>query len=117
MQAGHHGSCQCGAIDFNVTLGLDSPVTCNCSRCRRLGVVLAFTPRSEFTLNSDPAALSEYLFNRHVIRHQFCAVCGIQPFAFGRMPDGSEVVAVNLNCLDGVDTRALSPTHVDGAAS
>jgi hypothetical protein len=113
----YHGSCQCGAIDFDVTLSLDNPVACNCSRCRRLGSVLAFAPRESFTLNTDPAALTEYLFNRREIRHQFCRVCGIEPFAYGQMPDGTAMVAINLNCLDSVDARALSPMHHDGAAA
>jgi hypothetical protein len=117
MTERYHGSCQCGAIDFNVELSLDSTVTCNCSRCRRLGSVLAFAPKDGFTLNSDPAALSEYLFNQHVIRHQFCGVCGIEPFAYGQMPDGTSTVAINVNCLDGVDARSLPSKHFDGAAT
>jgi hypothetical protein len=32
------------------------------------------------------------------------------------VPDGSETVAINVNCLDGVDPRALPSRHVHGAA-
>lgn len=116
MPQQYHGSCQCGAIDFDVELSLEQTIACNCSRCRRLGSVLAFGPRSAFKLNSDPEALREYLFNRKLIRHQFCSVCGIEPFAYGQKPDGTEMIAVNVNCLDGVDARALEPMQHDGAA-
>lgn len=108
------GSCQCGAVAFEAVVDLAGAVVCNCSRCQRLGSVLAFTPRDKFTLIRGEDALSEYTFNRHAIRHEFCKTCGIQTFAFGSGKDGSEMVAVNCNCLDGIDPRALAVRHVDG---
>ncbi|TPW31418.1 GFA family protein [Martelella alba] len=113
----YHGSCQCGAVDFDVDIDLGFTAVCNCSRCRRLGSVLAFTSPSDFTLNSGADVLTDYLFNKHTIRHQFCSVCGIEAFAFGKVPgDGSEMVAVNVNCLDGVDARSLPSKPFDGAS-
>jgi hypothetical protein len=112
-----HGSCQCGAVAYEVEADISQPVSCNCSRCRRLGSVLAFAPRERFRLLSGEDALSEYLFNRHAIRHLFCRTCGIESFALGTMPDGTPMVAVNLNCLDGVDARALPAKHFDGASA
>jgi hypothetical protein len=117
MTAEHHrGSCQCGAVAFEADVDIAQPIACNCSRCRRLGAVLAFTPRTNFTLLRGADALTEYLFNRHIIRHQFCRTCGVQPFAYGQMPDGTPMVAINVNCLDGVDPRALPARHFDGAS-
>lgn len=113
----HTGSCQCGAVAFEADLDLTQPVvTCNCSRCRRLGARLAFTAAEGFTLLRGEDALTDYLFNKHAIRHQFCKVCGIESFAQGPLPDGTLMVAVNANCLDGVDAPALKTTLYDGAA-
>lgn len=111
------GSCQCGAVRYEAEASLDHPVSCNCSRCQRLGAVLVFTPKDKFRLLSGAESLSEYLFNRKVIRHQFCKTCGIEPFAYGAMPDGTEVVALNVNCMEGVDPRALTPTLHDGRSA
>ncbi len=108
------GSCQCQAVAFEATLDLDRTMTCNCSRCQRLGWVMAFTPSDKFQLKSGAAALSQYTFNKERIRHQFCGVCGIETFAYAKGPDGVEMAAVNVNCLDGVDPRALPSKHVDG---
>ena len=110
------GSCQCGAVAFEAEASLDGPVACNCSRCRRLGAVLVFTPRDKFRLLRGEDDLAEYLFNRHAISHRFCRTCGIQCFAYGQMPDGTAIAAINLNSVDGVDTRALAPKTYDGAA-
>ncbi|MCB1493139.1 MAG: GFA family protein [Rhodobiaceae bacterium] len=112
----HHGSCQCGAVQYDVTIDLSNTVTCNCSRCRRIGSVLAFAPREALRLISGGDNLTEYLFNRKVIRHLFCKTCGVESFAYGQMPDGTEIAAVNVNCLDGVDARALPSQAYDGAS-
>jgi hypothetical protein len=113
-EAHYRGSCQCQAVAFEATLDLDHTVTCNCSRCQRLGSVLSFTPAAKFTLRQGAEALTEYLFNKMKVRHQFCKICGIEPFAFGEMPDGAPTVAVNVNCVEGVEPRALKSTHYDG---
>lgn len=114
----YHGGCQCGAVRFSAELSLEQPVICNCSRCRRLGSVLVFAPVAGFTLESGAAELSDYLFNKQVIRHRFCRICGIESFSEGRMPDGTAMVAVNVNCLDGVDARecAARAFAYDGAS-
>ncbi len=67
-----------------------------------------------FKLLSGEDALAEYRFNRKQIAHVFCRTCGVQSFAMGHMPDGAEVRAVNVRCLDGVDPAALTITPVDG---
>ena len=115
MKQTHTGGCQCGKVRYEVALDLDAPViACNCSRCGRLGSLLSFAPAAEFKLSSGEAALTEYKFNKHAIHHLFCATCGIQSFARGRKPDGTEMVAVNARCLDGVDIGALKVKSVDG---
>jgi hypothetical protein len=111
------GGCQCGAVRFEVDVDLGSTITCNCSRCQRMGFVLAFSPEENFHLKSGEQALTEYLFNKKAIRHLFCSTCGVESFAYGKMPNGSATVAVNVNCLDAVNPRELSSHHVDGASA
>jgi hypothetical protein len=110
----HEGSCQCGAVSYEVDVDLENTITCNCSRCQRMGFVLAFSPLENFQLKSGEEDLTEYLFNRKAIRHLFCSTCGVESFAYGKMPDGSPIVAINVNCLSGVDPRELNSQHVDG---
>jgi hypothetical protein len=116
-RAHYEGSCQCGAVSYEADVDLDNVVTCNCSRCQRMGFVLAFAPEQDFRLKSGENNLTEYLFNRKKIRHLFCSTCGVESFAYGTSPDGSRVIAINVNCLDGVDPRALRATHYDGRSA
>jgi hypothetical protein len=109
------GSCHCGKVRYHATLDLGQPVlACNCSICGRSGSYLSFVPASEFHLDSGEDSLSDYLFNKHVIHHLFCKTCGIKSFARGRRPDGSEMVAINVRCLEGVDLTKLEVKQVDG---
>ncbi len=110
----YEGGCQCGAVRFRVDTDLDATFACNCSRCGRLGSILSFTGVDDFDLLSGADALSEYRFNQHRIAHLFCSTCGIESFARGARPDGTEMVAVNARCLDGVDPQALTPKFIDG---
>jgi hypothetical protein len=111
------GGCQCGAVRYEVAADLDHTMTCNCSRCRRTGVVMAFVPTAAFNLLTDEDGMTEYRFNNNVIRHMFCTTCGIQSFARGQMPDGTPMIAINARCLDGVDVSALPPSQkFDGAS-
>jgi len=109
------GSCHCGKVRYEVELDLSAPVlSCNCSICGRSGSLLAFVPEDQFKLLSGADALTDYLFNKHAIHHVFCKVCGIKSFARGQKPDGSQMVAVNTRCLEGVDVASLEVQHVDG---
>lgn len=110
----YRGGCQCGAVAYEVEASLDQAITCNCSRCKPMGFVLAFAPRDRFELKSGADNLTEYRFNQKTIQHLFCATCGVESFAYGQMPDGTQMVAINANCLEGVDARALETQAVDG---
>lgn len=110
------GSCHCGAVTFRVDADAPSEaISCNCSHCRRKGLLLAFLPAESFTLTAGAASLTEYLFNKHKIRHRFCAICGCQTHAEGTAPGGARMAAVNLRCVPGIDLDALKIEKVDGA--
>ncbi|MEA2872672.1 MAG: hypothetical protein QOH67_2648 [Hyphomicrobiales bacterium] len=109
------GGCQCGKVRYEVSLELGEVIACNCSRCGRLGSLLAFTPAENFKLISGEGETTEYQFNKHVIDHLFCSSCGIQSFARGTQK-GVEMVAINARCLDGVEPETLKVRHVNGRA-
>ncbi|WP_420145914.1 GFA family protein [Sphingobium sp.] len=112
----YSGSCHCGAVTF--TVAADAPaegMSCNCSHCSRKGFVLTFVPVDQFTLDSGADHLTDYLFYKHNITHQFCDTCGAQPFALGKSPQG-DMRAINLRCVPSIDIDALSLQKVDGAS-
>ncbi len=113
----HEGSCHCGAIAFELEGEIAEVVDCNCSMCRRRGGLLWFGSRDALVLKTPESALSTYTFNKHHIRHHFCATCGVSPFGEGDNPKtGAKTIAVNVRCLPGVDLKALKIVEYNGAA-
>ncbi|MEK7342516.1 MAG: GFA family protein [Pseudomonadota bacterium] len=112
---GYQGSCHCGAVTF--TVDADPPteaMTCNCSHCSRKGFVLTFVPADQFTLKSGADQLTDYLFYKHTITHQFCKTCGTEAFALGKSPQG-DMRAINLRCVPSIDLDGLTIQEIDGA--
>jgi hypothetical protein len=111
----YEGGCHCGRVRYAVTTALTPVISCNCSICSKRGSLLTFVPPDQFehTKGSD-ADLTEYRFNKHVVRHLFCPVCGILSYGKGTTPDGKQMVAINVRCLDDVDVKALEITEFDG---
>lgn len=110
----YKGSCHCKAVQFEVHLDLDNSITCNCSHCEMKGVILKFVPASQFTVLQGENEMTDYQFNKKTIHHLFCKHCGVESFARGIGPDGSQMVAVNLRCLEGVDLSQLKSTMFNG---
>jgi hypothetical protein len=117
MPQTYTGGCQCGKVRYEVSMDIGEVISCNCSRCGRLGSLLAFAPAQNFKLTAGDDAATEFLFNKHVIHHLFCSTCGIQSYARGKRPDGMEMVAINARCLDGVDIDALKVKKFDGRSA
>jgi hypothetical protein len=110
----HTGGCHCGKVRYEVETELSPVLSCNCSICTKKGHLLTFVPPAQFTLLSGKEELADYQFNKHVIHHLFCRTCGIQSFARGTGPDGAEMVAINVRCLDDVAISKLNITPFDG---
>ena len=114
-EAKYTGGCHCGAVRFQVAVDLEGRiVACNCSLCAKTATLLAFVPAGEFTLLAGDGELADYQFGKKRIHHCFCRQCGVRSFARGAMPDGRELRAVNVRCLEGVDVDALRVTPFDG---
>ena len=110
----YQGSCHCGKATFEVEGDLDGVMSCNCSICSRKGSLLWFVPRDKLRLLTAESDLHTYTFNKHRIKHHFCATCGIHPFGEGTDPKGNRMAAVNVRCLEGVDLEAIPVQHFDG---
>ena len=108
------GGCHCGLVRFECTSDLAMVTACNCSICTKKGLHFTFVPPKSFQLRAGEENLKEYLFNKHAIHHQLCLDCGVEVFARGTRPDGTEVVAVNVSCIDGIDLSTIQMTPVDG---
>lgn len=110
----HKGGCHCGAVRYSVEIDLAAEnIACNCSICGRTGAYLQFVTPDKFTLEKGEDNLTDYQFNRNIIHHLFCTTCGVRSFARGKGPKG-DMVAINVRCIDDVDTHVLPTKTFDG---
>lgn len=110
----YKGSCHCGRVAFEVEGDLKGAMACNCSICQRKGSLLWIVPRAALQLLSPEEAASTYTFNKHVVKHRFCATCGMHPYGEGMDPKGNMIAAINIRCLESIDLDTIPVQHFDG---
>lgn len=110
----HKGSCHCGNIAFEAEGEISGAMACNCSICSRKGSLLWFVPKDKFTLKTSGNRVGTYTFNRHVIKHHFCEICGIHPYAEAVDKKGTPTAAINIRCLEDVDLASIPVKNFDG---
>lgn len=110
----YQGGCHCGNVRYSVATDLKPVISCNCSICSKKGHLLTFASADQFELIAGEDQLTDYQFNRNIVHHLFCKVCGVQSFTRGTGADGRPMVSINVRCLDGVDPAALAIIPYDG---
>jgi hypothetical protein len=112
----HEGSCHCRRIRFRVEGDIQGVISCNCTICQRNVIQKSFEARENLQLLTTDADASTYAFNKHVIQHRFCPVCGIHPFGEGTDRTGKAMAAINIRCLENIDLDKIPVTPFDGRA-
>lgn len=109
----YRGSCHCGAVRFEADMDLaQGTFRCNCTICYKSRAWLAPVPEAKFRLLSGEDKLRDYQFGPRRIHHPFCTVCGVRPFSRAQDPQGKPMLAVRVNCLEGVDDAVLAGSPV-----
>lgn len=110
----YRGSCHCGKIAYEVEGTAAQVMECNCSHCSRKGYLLWFVDRDQLRIKTPEDLLSTYTFNKHAIKHHFCATCGCAPFGMAADRTGAAKAAINVRCLEEIDLKTLQVIPVDG---
>ncbi|KAL8874647.1 MAG: hypothetical protein Q9174_000052 [Haloplaca sp. 1 TL-2023] len=111
------GNCHCDAIKFELrTRPLDEQEVsvCNCSICSRNGYMHIYVMREELKYLKGGDAPKGYYFGKKKAEHRFCSTCGCSMFVDPHGSFGSDIVAVNVRMLQGVDLDGLKIKNVDG---
>ena len=70
------GTCHCGAVRLEVPRRPRTLTDCNCSICRRYGVLWAYYKAPEVRVVAGPGATQSYSWGRKALRFVRCAACG-----------------------------------------
>ena len=108
------GSCHCGTVRWKFEGTPKSATACNCTICRRYGVLWAYDYDGERIRISGPT--QAYAWGVKTIGFHFCPQCGCVAYwrAFKTGEDGRRRVAVNLRLAEPDAVGAIVIDHFDG---
>jgi hypothetical protein len=110
------GSCACGAVRWRFDGEPDGATACNCTACRRYGVLWAYDYEEEAIHVSGPT--TAYVRGGS-LSFNFCPACGCVAYWRAREPgeDGRRRIAVNLRLAEPQAVAAIPIDHFDGLDS
>lgn len=111
------GSCHCGAVTWHFDHVPDSATACNCTVCRRYGVLWAYDYENEgIHVAGETRA---YLRGDALIGFHFCQICGCVAYwrAVGLDEQGRRRIAVNLRLTEPEPVAHIPVRQFDGLVS
>lgn len=110
------GSCHCGAVQWHLERVPESATACNCTICRRYGVLWAYGYAGESINVSGP---TQVYIRGDSIGFHFCPTCGCVAYWGPLQPDeeGRRRMAVNLRLTEPEAIAQVPINHFDGLVS
>jgi hypothetical protein len=109
-------SCHCGAVQVEVPRRPRSLTDCNCSICRRYGVLWAYYKPSSVRVIAARGATVGYSWGRKSIDFIRCKTCGCVTH-YVRTRARARAIGVNARNFDPAALGAPRVRRLDGAAS
>lgn len=110
----YHGSCHCGAVQFEVDIDLASGSgRCNCTYCRKSRAWSAFVKPDAFRLKSGEENLTKYHKHDQAPEKFFCKTCGVLTHSTGDADYmGGPFVSVCVSALDDATAEELAAVPI-----
>jgi hypothetical protein len=107
------GSCHCGAVQWHLDRSPESATACNCTVCRRYGVLWAYGHENE---GVQIAGNTQAYWRGGGIEFHFCAVCGSVAYWRSRTVDavGRRRIGVNLRMAEPETVAHIAIERLDG---
>src|SRR5215470_6058100 len=107
------GRCHCGAVRWRFEGPIPDATICNCTICRRYGVLWVYGyDGEEIHVEAPEDGLSSYLWGSRSISFNFCRTCGNVVSWRGTSPraNGKTRIAVNVRLAEPDEVAAI-PLH------
>jgi len=107
------GACLYGAVEWRLDALPESATACNCTACRRYGVLWAYDYEGEGIRVSGPT--TAYV-RGDALGFHFCPTCGCVAYWRALQPntEGRRRIAVNLRLTDPEPIARVPIEHFDG---
>lgn len=108
-------ACHCGRVRLTIAAAPTEVTDCNCSICRRYGVLWAYYPPAEVGVAAAEGT-DVYMWDDRSIRFHRCPACGC--VTHGSAVDaGRDRMGVNARLMAPAVLAAARVRHLDGAVS
>ena len=109
-------SCHCGAVRLALAAAPAIVTDCNCSICRRYGVLWAYYPPAEVRLSPPDAPTDTYMWDDRSLSFHRCRTCGCVTH-WRAVDPALDRMGVNARLLPPHILAGARVRHRDGAVS
>jgi hypothetical protein len=109
-------SCHCGAVHLELTTAPQSVTDCNCSICRRYGVLWAYYSPQDVKIVPAHGATESYLWGERSIEFHRCKTCGCVTH-WSAVDRGMDRMGVNARLMDPALLQTVPVRKPDAAVS
>ena len=106
-------SCHCGAVRLEIAAAPQTVTDCNCSICRRMGVLWAYYTPQQVRI---AGATDTYIWNDRWLYFHRCKVCG-NVTHWAAVDKAADRMGVNARLMDPAVLAAARVRVLDGAVT
>lgn len=110
-------TCHCGAVSIEIPRQPETVTNCDCSICRRYGVLWAYYKQQEVRVSASPEGTATYSWGAHSIRFVRCAACGCVTHWEPIAEDRGDRVGVNARNFTPEQLGPFRIRRLDGAVT
>ena len=105
--------CHCGDIVLTLSVRPTEVFECNCSICRKLGVLWAYYHCDDVFIESGDEGTDTYIWNNKVLAFHSCPNCGCTTHWKAVDPEFREKMGVNARLINGLTRDDVTLDFVD----
>ncbi|MBV9860403.1 MAG: GFA family protein [Alphaproteobacteria bacterium] len=109
-------SCHCGAVCLEIEEPPSEVTDCNCSICRRYGVLWAYYSPRQVRLVPSDAPTDVYMWDDRSIRFHRCRACGCVSH-WTAVDAGRDRMGINARLMAPEVVARARTRHLDGAVT
>ena len=98
-------TCHCGAVKIAIARQPETITNCDCSICRRYGVLWAYFREQEVEIEAAPGGTEEYIWGDKMIAFVRCRHCGC-------VTHWRELIEPGDDARMGVNARMFEPEQI-----
>ena len=109
-------SCHCGAVRLEIATPPQTVTDCNCSICRRYGVLWAYYSPNDVRIAPPSGATAIYMWDDKSIEFHHCKTCGCVTH-WAPVDKARDRMGVNARLLAPEILAVTQVRHLDGAGT